>query len=72
MSSSDASSWILVAITIQPSMLRTATAFCAVRASVPALVVDFFVSFGDGGALAGGPESTSISVDIVGRFARGF
>lgn len=76
-SSSDASSWIFVAMTIHPSILRTATAFCVVRASADAALfaevvrveVGFFVSDGEDGAEVGSAaaapaESISISVDI--------
>lgn len=70
MSSSVASSWMLVAITIQPSILRTATAFWIVRASAPALA--FLVSVGEDvpflrSSEVGGTASISISVDMVGR-----
>lgn len=65
-SSSLASSWMFVAITIQPSILRTATAFSPVLASP--LEDDLFLvgevvplSFSS----AGGFGSISISVDIV-------
>lgn len=74
MSSSVASSWMFVAITIQPSMLRTATAFWTVRASDPALLLAFVVSsvVGDdvpptvlgSSDTAGGAASISISVDM--------
>ena len=70
MSSSVASSWIFVAITIQPSILRTATAFWRVFASVPA--DGFFVSVGEAlpflictSLVAGGTLSTSISVAMI-------
>ena len=66
---------MFVAITIQPSMLRTATAFSTVLASVLVTVVaaEGFLSvsavLGDGGVVSsavGGFVSTSISVDMVG------
>jgi hypothetical protein len=70
-SSSEASSWMFVAITIQPSMLRTATAFVDVLASDPALG---FCSFGEaapfGGEALRGTESISISVDMMGEEGR--
>lgn len=66
MSSSEASSWMFVAMTIQPSILRTATAFSSVFASVPA---EGFLLMGDDEPLssrssAGVFESISISVAI--------
>jgi hypothetical protein len=59
-SSSEASSWMFVAMTIQPSMLRTATALVDVRASPPevALGSPFLGSVDERGG------SMSISVDI--------
>jgi hypothetical protein len=81
-SSSEASSWMFVAMTIQPSILRTATAFVEVRASPPELALGspFLISVDERGG------SISISVDIVagreewyganmalwGRFSGGF
>lgn len=58
-SSSEVSSWMLVATTIHPSIERTATAFCAVRASA---AVDGFFASGEGEPLG---WSTSISCSIV-------
>ena len=66
-SSSEASSCMFVAITIQPSILRTATAFVEVRASEPALDL---VSLGEAAPFSGpvgGTESTSISIDMMGE-----
>lgn len=60
-SSSEASSWMFVAMTIQPSMLRTATALAAVRASAPAEGFVEPLRASD----AGGALSISISVDII-------
>ena len=52
---------MFVAITIQPSILGTATALVEVRASAPELaLVSPFLRSEDGGA-----ESISISVDIL-------
>lgn len=61
---------MFVAITIQPSILRTATAFSTVLASALAegfLSSGEFVPFSS----AVGFESTSISVDIVALVSRG-
>ena len=56
-------------MTIQPSILRTATAFVDVRASEPALgfVLSGDSAFSSDEEAVGGAASTSISVDIAGK-----